>query len=540
MIEELLKKEEKLLIFPNQKKAADEVVRRFKEGKRVVLLIALPGQGKTGVILEVIRQMLTLEDTEENFPLKCVLIEDMILTCGMADIEWASRMKETLIPLLRNQVYHRGELPGIKDKLSKVSNGLILTDECHIGAGMKQKTSEIFAEAELYSVSDENTTHILEISATPGEVKAELETWGSKACVVTLEPSPSYKGFKEMLDEDRICNSPSIETKEKVIEFVENLQERFRLCPTKKYFPIRLQIKSSKAKQWFIDAAKLLDWDWCEYDSVHRLYDMDSIMKNAPKKHKMIFIKGFWRASKRIERKHIGGSFEEPPRKQNVTTTAQGLIARFCNTYNYDDDEIEHPEWRPIHYGDVSAIEQYLECFNSGFDFAKVDYSSTKLKSKGGKVTKKDSKVHPSVIKGLTITEKESSSSHIVSPHFASRAAAKEWARKHINFDHKEFKSSKKPRDVFEYDENGNRVQEEGKGTHMRDGKGSPSLIPCDTSHPEYALRPQLVGSGLRLIPMRITSGGNNKYVLLFKLEWLKTDAETDEIRKRIEDAQTK
>lgn len=540
MTEEILKKEGKPLIFSNQKKAADEVVRRFKEGKRVVLLIALPGQGKTGVILEVIRQLLTLEDSEENNRLKCVLIEDMVLTCGMADIEWVSRMKEILIPLLRNRVYHRGELPANKGKLSEVSNGLICTDESHIGAGMKQKTSEIFAEAGLYNVSDENTTRILEVSATPGEVKAELEAWGSKACVVKLEPSPSYKGFKEMLDEGRIHDSPNIETKEKVTQFVKNWQNRFKLCPTKKYFPIRLQTKSSEAKQWFKDTAALkdVDWEWFEFDSDHRHYDIDVKMQNAPKKHTIIFIKGFWRASKRIERKHIGGSFEEPPRKQNTTTTAQGLIARFCNTYEYDDDEIAHPEWRPLHYGDVSAIRQYLACFNSGFDFEKFDYSSTKLKSKGGKVTKKDSKVNHAVVKGLTVVpvEESSSSSHIVSPHFASRAAAEEWARMHINYDHKDFKISKKPRDVFEYNVYGDKMAVEGKGTHMKDGKGIPSPIPCDTTLPEYARHSQLVGSELRLIPIHITSGGDNKYVLLFKPDWLKTDAETDEIRKKIKE----
>lgn len=540
---EAKKEDGKELIYPNQKKAADEVVRRFKEGKRVVLLIALPGQGKTGVILEVLRQMTTLEDSEENLPLKCVEVKDTFVICGMADTDWKKRTQETMIPLLRNQVYHRGELPANQGKLSEVSNGFICIDECHIGAGMKQKTSSIFAEAGLYNVCDENTTRILEVSATPGEVKAELEAWGSKACVVTLKPNPSYKGFKEMLDEGRILDSPSIETKEKVIQFVKNWQNRFMLSPTNKYFPIRLQTKSSEAKQWFKDIAALkdVDWDWFEFDSNHRHDDIDVKMQNAPKKHTIIFIKGFWRASKRIERKHIGGSFEEPPRKQNMTTTAQGLIARFCNTYEYDDDEIEHPEWRPLHFGDVSAITQYLACFNSGFDFEKFDYSSTKLRSKGGKVTKKESKVNHAVVPGLTVVpvEESSSFSHIVSPHFASRAAAEEWARMHINYDHEKLKpqheKSKKPKDVFEYNVDGVRTAD-GNGTHMKDGKGSPSLIPCDTSHPEYALHPQLVGSGLRLIPIRITSGGNNKYVLLFKPDWLKTDAETDEIRKKIKE----
>jgi len=527
---EAKKEDGKELIYPNQKKAADEVVRKFKEGKRVVLLIALPGQGKTGCMSEVLRQMTTLEDSEENLPLKCVEVKDTFVICGMADTDWRDRTKETMIRTLREQVLHRSELPANKGKLSKVANGFICIDECHIGAGMKQKTSSIFAEAGLYNVCDENTTHILEVSATPGEVKAELEAWGSKACVVTLEPSPSYKGFKEMLGEGRLLNSPNIETKEKVTQFVKNWQNRFRLCPRKKYFPIRLQTKSSDAKQWFKETAALedVDWDWFEFDSDHRHDDIDVKMQNAPKKHTIIFIKGFWRASKRIERKHIGGSFEEPPRKQNMTTTAQGLIARFCNTYEYDDDEIEHPEWRPLHYGDVSAINQYLACFNSGFDFAKFDYSSTKLRSKGGKVIKKESKVNHAVVKGLTVVpvEESSSSSHIVSPHFASRAAAEEWAGKHID---------QKLRHVFEYDVDGVRTTD-GKGTHMKDGKGSPSLIPYDTTLPEYTRHPQLIGSALRLIPIRSTSGGDNKYVLLFKPDWLKSDEQTNEIRKKIEE----
>ena len=51
--------------------------------------------------------------------------------------------------------------------------------------------------------------------------------------------------------------------------------------------------------------------------------------------HTIIFIKGFWRASKRISMKHIGATYEPIPIQRDISVTAQSLTARFCNNYEY-------------------------------------------------------------------------------------------------------------------------------------------------------------------------------------------------------------
>jgi hypothetical protein len=147
-------------------------------------------------------------------------------------------------------------------------------------------------------------------------------------------------------------------------------------------------------------AATILGWKHTTHNSETRISEIDEIMEHAPTHHTIIFVKGFWRASKRIVRKHVGGTYETVPKKRNTTATAQSLAARFCDNYEYSGDEL-NIDLRPTHYTDLHAIEEYLNWFDNDCDYTLANYTSARIKSKGGEVDAKPSKMHPSNYRNL-------------------------------------------------------------------------------------------------------------------------------------------
>jgi hypothetical protein len=514
------------LTYQNQQEAAQKVIQAFQEGKHLVILVAQPGAGKTGVMLEVCYQLTTHIDDDI-----CVPVENAYILSGMSDIQWKNDMQRSMVPLFKDNIRHRGEISKIQGSISVLKNGFIANDECHLASGSTMQMATMFQSTGLVNVEYAigNSIRVLQVSATPDAVLWDLNAWGTKAQKIKLEPGPAYKGFRVMLTEGRINRTPTFDSIESVRAFLESWQNRYNGCPTKKYFPIRLLPKSAGLMGWMKTAALQLGWKMFQYDSDERVDDIDTQMKSAPDAHTIIFIKSFWRASKRIERKHVGGCLEEPPRKRNDTSAAQGLIARFCNTYEYEGVELEHPEWRPLHYGDVAAIESYLSWFEGDCNYKTTDYSSTTLKSKGGKVKTKPSMVHHSVAIGLSEVDIDAAAAAALaeqtlfaSPEHSSKEAADQWAAEHINFQHDELRNTTgKARRVDEY--NSDRTKNtQRRGTHMKN-RGAFIEIPTVTmvhSGQNIALQG---GGGVRLLPVRMDDGDSlNQYVIVYKIQWMK------------------
>jgi hypothetical protein len=505
------------LTYQNQKEAAQKVIQAFQEGKHLVILVAQPGAGKTGVMLEVCRQLTTHID--DNM---CVPVETAYVLSGMSDIQWKNDMQRSMMPSFKDNIRHRGEISKIQGPISVLKNGFIANDECHLASGSTMQMATMFQSTGLVNVEYAivNSIRVLQVSATPDAVLWDVKAWGTKAQIIKLEPGPAYKGFRVMLTEGRILRTPTFDSIQSVRTFLQSWQDRYASCPTKKYFPIRLLPKSAGLMGWMKTAALQLRWNTFQYDSEERVDDIDTLMKSAPDVHTIIFIKSFWRASKRIERRHVGGCLEEPPRGRNDTSAAQGLIARFCNTYEYEGDELTHPEWRPLHYGDVAAIESYLSWFEGDCDYKTSDYSSTTLKSKGGKVKTKPSMVHHSVAIGLNQADIDAAEAARTilysSPFHSTPNAAKQWAIEHI--------TNATTRTVscvgeLNSDETPNTQH---RGTHM---KSRSQLVEIPTEESIRARRnlTQQCGGGIRVIPVRM-SGDNmpNQYVVIYEINWMK------------------
>lgn len=336
----------------------------------------------------------------------------------MNDKEWSKQFLKNMIPSFREHIHHRGNLMKNKNQISNIKNGVLITDECHIASGKQMTVSKMLREAGL---TDFNTIvarqmKMLDISATPESVSFDLHSpeWREKSCIVKLMPGPIYKGFQHMLDDNRIFNAPDIsgpDDFDKVLALLTNFETRYQ-ATTKKYFPFRVR---GNAKAHVHSAITRLGWDFVEHDSSikedvdqQKYYDeqgveiskIDHMMLSAPQKHTIIFVKEFWRASKRLVRRHVGGSFVPIPKKRNTTATSQDLVARFCDNYNYTGDQV-NPNHRPIHYTDKEAIIEYLNWFNHDCDYKMANYTSNRITSSNGNVNAKPSKVHVTNMKNL-------------------------------------------------------------------------------------------------------------------------------------------
>lgn len=391
---EILALDKRELVYSNQAVAANDIITQFHQGKVIVCLVAQPGTGKTGTAHQVMMQLATHID-----PSIFTFVEEIIVLSGMNDKEWKGQFEKSVCNSLAKNIIHRGILPRAKELLKK--SKLVIDDECHAAADQEMVVSRMLEEAELLNIENLKTRGVrkLLISATPEAVLRDLEKWGDLASMVMLKPSENYKGFQHMLDDGRILKSPPIDTISKCEELLTTWTCRFD-GKTAKYFPCR--ISSTANRKNMISAARNLGWaEPLEHDSESRIEDIDEQMKAAPSKHTIIFIKGFWRASKRLIQTHVGGSYEQIPKgKKNTTATSQGLTARFCNTYDYVGDQIDQM-YRPLHYCNVDSVKEYLNWIEKGANYKEADYTSAKITAKHGKVKSKPTKVHTSNVKGL-------------------------------------------------------------------------------------------------------------------------------------------
>jgi hypothetical protein len=407
-----LKRHGARIVYANQESAAMQIIQQFMLGKVWVALVAPPGAGKTGVILEVLRQLGQHSDIKHQIHTK-----DMLVITGMSDTDWTKTMKDGMLPALENTVHHRAMLRGTN--VSSMENGIIVTDECHVAAQQNQTIDKKLKEAGLKSIETLRLRNMrmLDVSATPEGVLADLTNWREHTALVVLQPDEKYKGFQTMKDEGRLLNAKDydMDKYEDAEKFLKLLDARYARCPTKKYFAFR--ISSPTARGNINTACKQLGWaEPQNHDSSDRVEDIDAVMDKAPEKHKVFFVKGFWRASKRLVRKHVGATYEAPTIRPDDTSKSQGLTARFCNTFDWEGEQLD-TNLRPLHFDDLDSIDRYLNWWNGGCDYKEAAYRAPRLRSDGeGNVLHPKTKAHPSGIDGVDTLDEDPSSNDEVPP----------------------------------------------------------------------------------------------------------------------------
>ena len=503
----MLALDNKQLVYPNQKEAVSVIVDHYLEGKHAVALIAQPGVGKTGVALELGYRVATHSDDD-------IIVEtDNIHThCGMNDVEWKEQYARNMLPSLSSNIAHRSIIKNYTKELHDLEKGLLITDECHIASGKSMSQSNVLKEAGLLYIEAlaQKKNKLCYISATPESISEDLKKWGDKAALVILKPGPIYKGFQVMMDEQRIRDAPELNTIENITNFLTIFETRYH-GHTKRFFPMRgLTVE---VLDYIRTVASRMGWNVIHHDSVETIPDVDVLMSKPPEKHTIISIKEYWRASKRLIRTHIGGTYEKPPKKRNASATAQGLTARQCDNYVYEGDWL-NADLRPLHYCDIGAIEQYVDWFNRGCNYATGTYTSANLKSKNGRVKARSSLVHPSNVAGLEeveIDDEVEEDVYQMSDIFTLQEAM-DWGS-HINWDGEW--NRRQQRNIWKV----NPCNPDGSpgNTHIR-YRGEAHLIVNESEFRRGDF--SKFGDGVRCVPIKI--GDHLSYTVVFKTSWLR------------------
>jgi len=511
--EEMLRIENKQLVYSNQKEAVCKIIEHFYNGKHAVSLVAQPGVGKTGVALELGYRVASHPDDSV-----IISTDDIHTHCGMNDIEWKEQYEKNMIPSLRDNIAHRSVIKKSTRKLHDLKNGIIITDEAHIASGKGMSQSKVLKEAGLLNIDNLllKKNKLCTISATPEGILEDIKQWGEKAALVILQPGPIYKGFQIMIDEQRIRDTPELTTEEDVEKLLNIFEDRYNGRP-KRFFPMRGLTGDALHNIYTIATRK--GWIVIHHDSVDTIENVDELMSTSPSQHTIISIKEYWRASKRLIRKHIGGTYEKPPKKRNTSATSQGLTARQCDNYEYEGEWL-NPELRPLHFCDLIAIEEYLEWFNNGCDYAYSTYSSANIKSKNGTVKARQTLLHPSNVDGLDDVEENEDNliltdSYQISQIFPLQSEAMEWGRANINWEGGRWNTQHQSNPIRV-----NPCNPDGSpgNTHIR-YRGQSHLILNEEAFKRQGDYSRF-GSGVRCVPIK--TGNTLSFIIAYKSSWLR------------------
>ena len=405
------------LTHSNQREAAMTIVEKFRTGASAVTLLALPQVGKTGAMLYVAYLMATLINDDEM-----IHYDKVFVVSGMNDTDWQEQTSSSFPEIMRKNVLTRSmfhkKFKNIED-LKKLENALIIIDECHIAAEHGQQLPSVLNNGELNTPAflDKKHVKILQVSATPAHTLFNaINKWGDKHATVCLEASSAYVGFKQLLESSRIVDN-TYETGVNNMTLVEDDIKEVYKSP--KYHICRL---GPKDREGFNSMIKRNGWEKKTHDSKSR-EDTDLLFENAPSVHTFILIKGFWRAGKRLNDKHIGIMYEFPSDKPDCNVVTQSLAGRSCGNGKQKPGNDS-----PIIYCHEKSIRNYVEWFENDGSFDTEYISRHLVIDKHGNILSKSSMHDEDGYK------KKNTDYAIAEPTFDSRESAKEWATCYLTY----------------------------------------------------------------------------------------------------------
>jgi predicted AAA+ superfamily ATPase len=126
----IFQKESKLSKIPsfesNYEIASNIIDSYLKQNKFIVLLIGPTQFGKTGIIFQVMREMVTNNEVIAPF---------IFTLTGMANNDWREQTKNRVLPCMADNVWHYRDLIKKKNYLKQIilnkANVLIIIDEVH-------------------------------------------------------------------------------------------------------------------------------------------------------------------------------------------------------------------------------------------------------------------------------------------------------------------------------------------------------------------------------------------------------------------------
>lgn len=362
-MEKKIKKE----LYPNQKNVSKEIISHLtnkKEKCRYVILNAPTQSGKTGCIMSLIndidesnslRKKLGVETiyyiTGDNQGIKQQTIDDFRDYCTQYIFN------ESNVFFFKNS-----DLGKIKSP--KFKNCLIFLDESHYGTSKeKNRVPKFLKDGGInYMKNDtsmeKNNIYISSVSATP--YPEILNDYEKTKKIVTFSVGESYRGIKEFYNNNqlKIIDDSSILKYEILLrnllvdEVLPHLDDIEKKRKKKKFVIMRgnnkinyKELLGDKYKVFYMDSKKdtlteeqmyLKIQDYC----IDKTEDAD--------KYLLFVIKGKFRMGKRFRDKckDYCGCVIDFSEGENISTTEQGLLGRFCGYVG--NDKRTKTDWKDI------------------------------------------------------------------------------------------------------------------------------------------------------------------------------------------------
>ena len=374
----LKEKKKGTLVFEDQKKVGEQIVKAFST-KVLVTLCAPPQWGKTGVSLYVSYKM-SLNKTKDVFYLT-----------GMSDKTWIEQTRERVLPSWKRNVYHRNTLQHLLVRLldmkinKKDKHILLIIDECHIANKTDNILNEIMERLHIRDIEKlmKKDIKILQISATPSNALVDAERWSKYHQKIVPVISKDYVSFHSFIEREKL------KTPYELLDLsqCERLLEHFDRFPDKRYHFVRVSSKgpSGKFKYGKVKSNmrilcsrnnfSLIEMNGSVQKSeVNQIFDS---LKYEPTEHTIILIKDMLGAAKTIDDSFIGCVHESTPDKKDYSSEVQGLPGRLCG---WTKQKGVHS---PIIFCNREIIETYLNLYDTEFSYENddlIEWSDNKVR----------------------------------------------------------------------------------------------------------------------------------------------------------------
>ena len=383
------KKKNSKLVFDPQKKTAKQIISSFQTNN-LVTLCAPPQWGKTGVSLFVSYFMTRKKNID---PKKVFFIT------AMSDRSWLLQTKQRVLPMWRENVYHRNTLHNLEKRINTLEkekedkNILIIIDECHLANKKDFTMGKIMNSLGLKSEEKlkRNNIKILQISATPSNVLIDSEDWENHEKVCPRFNS-KYVSFKTFLEEDRLKEPLNLMTEEGCEEYFREVCDEnpmFHFIRSVSCGPSGKEVymitKNQLQKQCDKNKAELIELNMTK--SPKQIKEIFQNLEKQPQKHTFILIKNMLGASKTICDKYIGSVHESVPNEKDNSSEIQGLPGRMCGWTKRRGVN------GPKIYCQKEIVENYLKLYESGFDFHQEEllWKDSRLKVVNDKINSSES-----------------------------------------------------------------------------------------------------------------------------------------------------
>lgn len=389
--------------YDNQRACAHEMLTRFREDLRYVLLRAPLQSGKTGSYQYLIRLMLQLR-----------MIDQAYVLCGSNECELLEQVKQDVKEWhgegALNRTVHVLFRQHFKKHNMVTRRTLIVNDESHLDCQFNQQLDQFLIRHGLSMAGTTdamvvNQTYMVSVSATPfAEESVMAHGHSLPKAFVQLQAGERYYGPMDYYRDRLLKGAYSVATAEGKAQFVDEIRS---VTDRRKYVMIRLcegrvasdkvrrdakeragqAVSSAKETEVILDTLKEMESSGqvrllrftskvkhqiaitrTEQERVRKMYQLDiPCLEDAPEVPTVILLDGRLRCGKRVPKKHIGMTWDTSVHS-NTDVILQGLVGRMCGYRGRSDDPSKDVYYVPMDREDRPILYTSRDLFRTERD----------------------------------------------------------------------------------------------------------------------------------------------------------------------------